>query len=220
MKETLRHLEAAVAALGFAKYALVDWAGARGIRAVHHNAPGAWADVHDDLERNPAAQRILSTPLPFAWDRDLFVAEDAEAMWQRQAAHGFRSGLCASYGAQDVRACIILTGQAVSLQSRDAYLPSLSLLTLLAGSCHSALERFAEPAPLVKPIRLRPRELECLHWALMGKTAWETGIILKISERTVVQHLNRAREQLEAPNKKVAVDRARELALLPLQNAA
>lgn len=49
------------------------------------------------------------------------------------------------------------------------------------------------------------RELECLKWIAEGKTAWEAGIILGISERTVRFHLNAAREKLDCQTTTQAV---------------
>src|SRR5438552_4179208 len=37
--------------------------------------------------------------------------------------------------------------------------------------------------PRLTPPHLTPRELECLHWTLLGKTAWETGRILGICDK-------------------------------------
>jgi len=52
------------------------------------------------------------------------------------------------------------------------------------------------------------RELECLKWIALGKTAWEASVILGISERTVRFHLNSAREKLCCINTTQAVARA------------
>jgi len=52
------------------------------------------------------------------------------------------------------------------------------------------------------------RELECLKWMALGKTAWEASVILGISERTVRFHLNSAREKLCCMNTTQAVARA------------
>lgn len=46
--------------------------------------------------------------------------------------------------------------------------------------------------------RLTRRELECLGWAASGKTAWETSVILDISEYTVVFHIENAKRKLSA----------------------
>ncbi len=65
---------------------------------------------------------------------------------------------------------------------------------------------------------LTPRELEILRWAAGGKTAWEIGEILSISERTAENHLRNIREKLGVPTKLQAVLRALPL-LLTKSNA-
>lgn len=48
---------------------------------------------------------------------------------------------------------------------------------------------------------LSGRERECLLWVSIGKTAWETSIILDLSSRTVEFHLANAVRKLSAANK-------------------
>lgn len=64
------------------------------------------------------------------------------------------------------------------------------------------------------PPPLTPREKECLRWALLGKSAWETGEILGISQHTVAKMLQTARAKLDAPNKQAAARYASMLGLL------
>ncbi|NWP61276.1 helix-turn-helix transcriptional regulator, partial [Escherichia coli] len=45
------------------------------------------------------------------------------------------------------------------------------------------------------------RELECLRWVSLGKTAWETATIMGRSQRTVEFHLINATRKLSASNK-------------------
>ena len=52
------------------------------------------------------------------------------------------------------------------------------------------------------------RELECLRWTAIGKTKWEIGEILGISERTVKFHLDQARHKLNCVNVRHAVSKA------------
>jgi len=61
---------------------------------------------------------------------------------------------------------------------------------------------------------LSSRELEALRWTMDGKTAWEVGTILGISERTAVLHLNNAMRKLECVNKHQAVLKALRLGLI------
>ena len=53
--------------------------------------------------------------------------------------------------------------------------------------------------------RITEREIECLQWASIGKTAWEISMILSISERTVGFHLTNAATKLQANNRTHAV---------------
>jgi LuxR family transcriptional activator of bioluminescence operon len=62
---------------------------------------------------------------------------------------------------------------------------------------------------------LTPRQIECLSWAQEGKTAYEMGVILGISTRTVETHLRRAYGSLGVTSRIQAVLRAREAGLLP-----
>jgi DNA-binding CsgD family transcriptional regulator len=61
---------------------------------------------------------------------------------------------------------------------------------------------------------LTPRELESLRWTMDGKTAWEVGSILGITERTAVLHLNNAMRKLGCVNKHQAVLKALRLGLI------
>lgn len=63
-----------------------------------------------------------------------------------------------------------------------------------------ALDRIA-----AAPVHLTPRELECLRWVSVGKTAWETATIIGRSRRTVEFHLINAGRKLGAINKIHAV---------------
>jgi LuxR family transcriptional regulator, quorum-sensing system regulator BjaR1 len=55
---------------------------------------------------------------------------------------------------------------------------------------------------------LSQRETECLKWASEGKSEWEIGEILKISEHTADKHLANARRKLGAANRAQAVANA------------
>jgi DNA-binding CsgD family transcriptional regulator len=61
---------------------------------------------------------------------------------------------------------------------------------------------------------LSPRELESLRWTMEGKTAWEVGSMLGITERTAALHVNNASHKLGCVNKHQAVLKALRLGLL------
>jgi DNA-binding CsgD family transcriptional regulator len=52
---------------------------------------------------------------------------------------------------------------------------------------------------------LTAKEIECLRWCKEGKTNWEIGEILSISEKTVEFHLGKSMRKLGASNRITAV---------------
>ncbi|MCK1270828.1 MULTISPECIES: helix-turn-helix transcriptional regulator [unclassified Bradyrhizobium] len=61
---------------------------------------------------------------------------------------------------------------------------------------------------VLSPIKLgllTGKEIECLGWCKEGKTNWEIGEILFISEKTVEFHLRNAMRKLGATNRITAV---------------
>lgn len=61
---------------------------------------------------------------------------------------------------------------------------------------------------------LLQRELDCLQWSAAGKTKWEIGEVLAISERTVKFHLDQARHKLNCTNVVHAVAKALAIGLI------
>jgi LuxR family transcriptional regulator, activator of conjugal transfer of Ti plasmids len=84
---------------------------------------------------------------------------------------------------------------------------------LLALYGHAAVARFID-ACQPAAVRLSPRERECLLWTARGKTAWEVGEILKLSQGTVTWHLNNAKTKLGVYSKSHAVVKALMLGLI------
>jgi len=79
----------------------------------------------------------------------------------------------------------------------------------LANLCHMRMGQFLQGtlAPGAS-IALTAREREVLRWTGEGKTAYEIGKILNISERTVNFHVNNVLSKLAATNKVQAVVKA------------
>src|SRR5690606_34818573 len=68
------------------------------------------------------------------------------------------------------------------------------IIALGIGNCNSTYTViFYAGCQKIMPRRMSPdrrislsrRELECLYWSALGKTSWETAIILGLSERTI-----------------------------------
>jgi LuxR family quorum-sensing system transcriptional regulator CciR len=68
----------------------------------------------------------------------------------------------------------------------------------------------------LRTVDLSPREKDCLRWTAQGKSSWDIGMILTISENTVNFHVKNAIRKLDATNRIVAVVKAIRLGLIDL----
>ncbi|MFC6050645.1 response regulator transcription factor, partial [Methylobacterium hispanicum] len=58
------------------------------------------------------------------------------------------------------------------------------------------------------PVRLTPREREALQWAAAGKSEWEIGTLMAISEHGAEKHLRSVHRKLGAGSRTHAVAEA------------
>lgn len=65
-------------------------------------------------------------------------------------------------------------------------------------------------------INLSQRERECLKWTAQGKSSWDIGVILSISENTVNFHVKNAMRKLGTTSRTVAVVKAFRFGLVDL----
>ena len=81
-------------------------------------------------------------------------------------------------------------------------------LFLIATYFHESILRSQDMFRRENADILTQRELECLKWCTVGKSYWETSVILGISERTVNFHMTTVREKLNAMSNAQAVAKA------------
>ncbi|MBV9984572.1 helix-turn-helix transcriptional regulator [Bradyrhizobium sp.] len=63
-------------------------------------------------------------------------------------------------------------------------------------------------------LNLSDREKACLAWSARGKSSWEIGQILAISEHTAVFHIKNAMRKLGTNNRTLAAVKAIQLGLI------
>ncbi len=95
----------------------------------------------------------------------------------------------------------------MSIQERSLYSLNHSVMETLKAleirqDFHEKLSRIDLNRMIVnRKARLSKREVECLYWACLGKTADEIASILSISRRTVETHFNNLKFKLDCVNK-------------------
>jgi DNA-binding CsgD family transcriptional regulator len=183
------------------------------------NTPLNYIDSFNDravARRDPVMQHCREQSMPIVWDQRTYVNQGAAELWEQQASFGYVTGIAMALHLPEGRHFLLGVDRDKPLPSDPAELQrTVADLQLFAVHAQDAAMRILVPQAL-QPERpaLTPRELECLRWTMEGKTAWEVGAILGISERTAVLHINNAMHKLGAINKHQAVLKALRLGLI------
>lgn len=183
------------------------------------NAPADYeATMNDEAtsRRDPVLQHCKRYSVPIVWNQQTYVSQGQGELWEQQAAFGYLTGIAMALHLPEGRHFALGVVRDQPLPSEATLLTRLVAdLQLFAVHAQEAAMRLLVP-PQLQPERpaLTPRELESLRWTMEGKTAWEVGTILGISERTAVLHVNNAMHKLGCVNKHQAVLKALKLGLI------
>jgi DNA-binding CsgD family transcriptional regulator len=163
--------------------------------------PAGWLELYVRNEyypHDPTQRHVRRTAHPFEWreapydpEREPKVLEVVQRANDFNVDNGLVVPVPSPYG------CIgqvWMSGCNMKLEKRDK--PTLQLIGLYAFDRVQRLSGWSTPKPT-----LTTREREILTWTALGKTAWETGEIINISQRTVEWHLRSAAEKLGTFNR-------------------
>jgi DNA-binding CsgD family transcriptional regulator len=94
--------------------------------------------------------------------------------------------------------------------------PLLQSISVIYASGTQSFAASATKTSSKIPVSLTHRELECLHWAVRGKTNAEIGSILAISRHTVNTHIESAKTKLGVATRMQAAALAHSLGMLSI----
>lgn len=201
--DLFRLMEDVTAEIGFRYFALlnhVDLSNPPDHAVFIGNYPSAWAEYFIENRlflEDPILRASMTTHVGFHWHdvpKMIGITSRQQAILDRAARHGLGSGFTipANIPGESHGSCSFATRQGVELPSKN-----LLLAQLIGAFAFQAARRLKQgnalslrPAP-----RLTPRQRDCLLWAIRGKTDWEISRILGLSQETVSQHLDMARER-------------------------
>lgn len=197
-------LETICAALGFRYFALshhVDF-GARphfGLRL--HNYPNGYEAWFDSLGLglvDPVHRASHMTHWRFIWSQveELIpLTRLDERVFRHALSMGIGDGITVPYYVQgQMHGPLSFAKQVGEVIDPDTHY-AVQMIGLQAFECVKRLT----PAANRDVIGLTDRQRECVRWAMRGKTAWETSIIMGISRETVIDHLRDARARYGGP---------------------
>ena len=176
--------------------------------------PDAWVDHYlasDYGDLDPTFQAAVGRVLPFRW-REIGGRNDLTSGQRRvlneAGDHGNHHGATIPIHGPDsgLSALNVVGGSEPHFE--EAFQRNYPDLVWVAVNTHEAFLSLAEDVAEQGRVRLTDRERDCLLWTARGKTAWEVGQILTISEETVLFHLKNATRKLGVFSKHHAVVRA------------
>jgi len=187
-------------------------------RGLMQNYPDDWMSYYEgeNFESiDPVRRNIYSSANIFAckdlFDSNHLTKKQLEMLKEAESA-GFYNGvgipLRSSRGA--------IAGIGASSSSKDLKISnqySLSMANLLSQQFYSSFlnlkkQKLSSSNENLLEVSLTDREQEVLQWCGRGKTKWEVGRILSISEHTVGYHIKNSMKKLDANNTSSVLVRA------------
>lgn len=145
---------------------------------------------------NPVAERARTATRPFSWriaDWDVGKSRPLQHWRDDTMSAGITHGLIMPSNVQGETMAISLVGDRDDIDPHDR--------TILHFAGQEAMARMRElysPPRTENHAALSQRERECLQWIAAGKSDWEIGNILSLSEKTVNAYVERAKQKLGA----------------------
>jgi LuxR family transcriptional regulator, quorum-sensing system regulator BjaR1 len=139
--------------------------------------PFECAEAPYDIDNEPGAAEVMRRATDFGLSRGFIVPIHSVAGYE---------------------ALVSLGGRHLDLNMRSK--PAIHLMAMYA---FDRIRRLIAPA---KPVhKLTARQREVMAWSASGKSAWEIGAIIGVTQRTVEEHIATACRKLGATNRTHAV---------------
>lgn len=167
--------------------------------------PESWVQRYQQCDYgsiDPVHRAAFTHVVPYCWE-DITNLNSAERRILDEAREaGLAGGL--SVPIREIGGNILLVN--LSGPARHGCIETnLQLATIISMLFYLGLDRLAQCSrPAAPPVRLSPRQRECLLWVARGKTSDEIGTILEISPHTVNYHITAAMKALNANRRTTA----------------
>lgn len=157
-------------------------------------------------DRDPLVFAARRRMTPFVWDdvySDEQLTPEMREVYDFAFETGWHDGFCVPiHGPGGYQGLVsLLAREKLALTARER-----GLLEIMSRTIHDrcrATIGFGMSA--VPPPKMTPRELECMKWVAAGKTNWEIGQVLGISQSTVHFHVESAKKKLNKSTRTEAV---------------
>ncbi|MCA1510302.1 LuxR family transcriptional regulator [Bradyrhizobium sp. NBAIM01] len=172
--------------------------------------PADWCDRYFKRKYHTIDPVVRRTPMhkrPFLWDHlaDHYQLQPDERRVLDEAREaGLKHGMSVPlFGPLGRISVVSFASPSDDADPQDR----IGHLNALACLFHTAYGEIAPPSnnDCDRKVALSQRELSCMRWAAEGKSSWEIGRILGVSENTVNFHMKNAMRKLDATSRIQAI---------------
>ncbi len=212
--ESLQKIEKEILNIGFSHMmfaALPTTASPLGSAFIYSNYDKGWRKRYDEEQLatiDPIVAHCFQRNVPLVWGLENFSGAPQQALYDEACSHGLVAGITLPghgvCGATGMLTCVAANAAAAQ-RLGAAHLPDLVLLRDIA---FDTLGRFGALGDTTEAPKLSVRERECLQWHAAGKTSWEIGRILNVTEACVNFHFTKIRNKFEVSHRHEAVIKA------------
>jgi LuxR family quorum sensing-dependent transcriptional regulator len=174
------------------------------VPTVHMNGwPAEWFEryIAQDHHRHDGVKlHAMQTTRPFFWDEippEIAQRQETQNVHNEAGTFDLRNGYCVPMfsTAYWQSAVAFATGdEKIRLSKTER--GALDIMAMAANTAMVAMKHEESG----EPILITDREREIVAWLFAGKTAWETSMILGISEQAVRKHLANIRTKFKTSN--------------------
>ncbi|MCV3244032.1 LuxR family quorum-sensing system transcriptional regulator CciR [Mesorhizobium robiniae] len=175
------------------------------------NYPDEWQERYFEMgydKIDPIIKTSRKRAGTFRWSEvynDASTTEDERRVFDEAATFGLRSGISIPLHRPDGSFAVVSFAQVYDQDFRNI---AVTYLELVALYFHLRIAEFVLSSCAKGPFGLSPREKECISWVARGKTSWEIGKILDISDNTVNFHIKNVMRKLDVASRTVAAIKA------------
>ncbi|MBB4276667.1 LuxR family transcriptional regulator [Rhizobium mongolense] len=183
------------------------------------NYPDEWLKRYSEMgydRIDPIINKSRKRARAFRWSEvynDASTTEIERRVFDEAATFGLRSGLSVPMHGPDSTFAIMSFAQP---WEREFDNRTITYLQLAAAHFHLKVAKFANSSCIASAPNLSLREKECILWVARGKSSWNIGIILGISENTVNFHVKNAMRKLDVTSRTVAAIKAVDFGIIEL----
>jgi len=183
------------------------------------NYPDEWLKRCSEMgydRIDPIVKKSRQRARAFRWSEvynDASTTEIERRVFEEAATFGLRSGISVPMHGPNSNFAIMSFAQPLKREFDNR---TITYLQLAAAHFHLKVGKFANSRGVARVPDLSLREQECILWVARGKSSWDIGTILGISENTVNFHIKNAMRKLDVTSRTVAAIKAVDFGIIEL----